>query len=402
MHMGAQAHIGINAHLLAFSGDYRQAGLSRYIYELLMRVPVVEPRWRFTGFTGPTGNGKAPAGFTVARPGNLRLLPSRLPTVRPPVRIAWEQTALPFAALTERLDLLHCPVNVCPLICPCPCVVTVHDLIFLLYPHTFRPARRLYLTVATRWSVRRAARVIAVSEATRLDVIRLLGVQGRRVVTVHNGVGEQFRPLDEHTKGEFAAARNVKGRAVLYVGTLEPRKNITLLLKAFSVLANHPSFDDVTLLVGGSKGWYYDEIFATARQLGLVHSGRVRFLGRVPDEHLPLWYNIASAFVYPSRYEGFGLPALEAMACGTPVLASNTSSLPEVVGDAGILLDPDDAGAWAQALRRVLEDHALARRMRQQGLERAGMFNWNRTAHQTAVVYRQVITAHERGGERRP
>jgi glycosyltransferase involved in cell wall biosynthesis len=387
--MTSHVRIGINAHLLAFTANYRQAGLSRHICELLLRVPVVEPRWHFTAFVG---NGRVPHSFLSAKPGNLRLSASHLPTSKPPVRIMWEQAALPIATMRERLDLLHCPVNVRPvLFCACPVVVTVHDLIFLLYPRNFHPAKRLYLTVATGHSVRRAARVIAVSEATRKDLIRLLGVKPERVVTVYNGVGEQFRPLDEDVLGEFAARQGIKGRVVLYVGTLEPRKNLIMLIRAFRRLTDNPALEDVTLLIVGSKGWYYDEIFAAADQSGLVESGRVRFLGRVPEEHLPLWYNISSAFVYPSKYEGFGLPALEAMACGTPVIASNTSSLPEVLGEAGILLDPDDVGAWAQAMERVLVDEPLARQMRHKGLRQAGKFSWQRTAQHTAAVYRQVL-----------
>jgi glycosyltransferase involved in cell wall biosynthesis len=380
--------IGINAHLLAFSGNYRQAGLSRYIYELLLRLPAIDSTYRFTGFLG---NGPLPGNFVRAKPANLRLSRSRLPTGSAPVRIAWEQIALPVVSARERLDLLHCPVNVRPFLCPCPSVVTVHDLIFLRYPEKYRPSKRRYLEAMTGWSARHAAQVIAVSEATRQDVISLLGVDPARVTTVHNGVSEQFRPVSEDEISAFKSDKDLEGRVVLYLGTLEPRKNLVTLMRAFGMLAQEPECRDVSLLIGGSKGWYYDEIFAVAERLGLAASGRVRFLGRVPDEELTLWYNSADIFAYPSLYEGFGLPALEAMACGTPVIASNTSSLPEVVGDAGILIGPEDVDAWCAAISRLLADKGASDELREKGLMQAGKFSWDQAARETAAVYGRVI-----------
>jgi glycosyltransferase involved in cell wall biosynthesis len=210
------------------------------------------------------------------------------------------------------------------------------------------------------------------------------------VTTVHNGVGEQFKPLNAPEREEFRVQQGIAGRVVLYVGTLEPRKNLPMLFRAFSRLAEDPAFEDVRLYVGGSKGWYYEETFATAERLGLTRSGRVAFLGRVPDEQLPLWYNVATVVAYPSLYEGFGLPALEAMSCGTPVLASNTSALPEVVGSGGLLLDPGDEAAWLNALRAVLSDESLRAALAEKGLKQAAGFSWSRAAEETAAVYRRV------------
>lgn len=377
-------HIGINAHLLAFTGNYRQAGLSRYIYELLTQLPPQRPAERFTAFVG---NDPIPNDFPA--PSNLAFSPSRFPTVRAPIRIAWEQTILPVASAHQRLDLLFCPVNIRPILSHCPAVITIHDLIFLRYPHAFHPLKRLYLTAFTGWSARHAKHVIAVSEATRRDVIDLLHVRPSRVTTIHNGVGTQFRPTSPEEKDAFRNEKQISGRIIIHVGTLEPRKNITTLLRAFSVLAHDPAFADVTLVIGGSKGWYYDEIFATAERLGLgswENGGRVRWLGRVPDDELPLWYNVASVCAYPSLYEGFGLPALEAMACGTPVVASNTSALPEVVGDAGILVDPTNTTAWTESLRTLLTDQALSNKLSQSAQQKASNFSWQKAAQQTATV----------------
>jgi glycosyltransferase involved in cell wall biosynthesis len=149
--------------------------------------------------------------------------------------------------------------------------------------------------------------------------------------------------------------------------------------------------EDVQFVIGGSKGWYYETIFNEAERSGLVREGRVRFLGRVPEEELPLWYNVASVVVYPSRYEGFGLPALEAMSCGTPVITSTTDALREVVGDAGVSVDPDDVTGWADAMRSLLTEGNLARRLSEQGLKRAATFSWDRCAKETLGVYRSVV-----------
>jgi glycosyltransferase involved in cell wall biosynthesis len=386
--------VAINAHLLAFSADYRQAGLSRYIYEMVRLLPGAMPGDRFSAFVG---NAPVPPEFANALHPNLRLSSSRFPTQRAPVRIAWEQTVLPFAARRARSDVLFCPVNVRPVVSPCPTVVTIHDVIFLRHPHAFHPLKRLYLTAMTGWSARHASRVIAVSEATRQDVIDLLGVPPGRVTTVHNGVSERFRPVADEAKRHFLNRQGIHGRIVLYVGTLEPRKNLTVLLQSFASVAGKPGMEDVTLVIGGSKGWYYDEIFATAERLGLAASERVRFLGRVPDDDLPLWYNVATVFAYPSLYEGFGLPALEAMACGTPVVVSTTPALREVVAEAGITADPHDTAGWAAALERLLAGGPEAERLRDMGTRRASTFTWDRSAAATAGVLAEAA----RQGKRR-
>ncbi|HUP26924.1 MAG TPA: glycosyltransferase family 1 protein [Chloroflexia bacterium] len=380
--------IGINAHLLSFSSSYRQAGLSRYIHELVARVPRVDPSSDFLAFVG---SGEVPEQFTSTQPPNLRLLRSKLPTERAPFRILWEQTALPLATVSSRMDLLHCPVNVRPFASRCPVVITIHDLIFLRFPEAFHPAKRTYLKYMTAWSARKADHVITVSEATRRDVIDLLGVKPARVTTAHNGVGEQFVRLPDTRVEEFRAGNDLPADLVFYMGTLEPRKNTVTLLRAFRAMIEKPGFGNTVLCIGGSKGWYYDEIFRVAGELELVSSGRVRFLGRVPDEELPLWYNVASVFVYPSLYEGFGLPPLEAMACGTPVIVSDNSSLVEVVSDAGIRLPADEPARWAEEMARVLAEPSLAARLADEGAKRASQFTWDRTARETVRIYKQVL-----------
>ncbi len=369
--------IGINAQLLSFRANYRQAGVSKYIHALIEQYAAIDRANQYTVWVPP-----APRPPDYARAANIRFVAARLPTERPQIRIPWEQTVLPFAS--ARLDVLHCPVNIRPLLAFCPTVVTIHDLIYLVYPEKYLPAKRRYLTATTGWSVRHASRVIAVSESTKRDIVRLLHVPADKITVVYNGVDERFRPIaDQQAIAAFKRKHNLPARFILYLGTIEPRKNIGLLLRAFAQLRQQPDFADLRLVVGGAKGWLYDDTF---RQAGLGE-GDIVFPGYLADDELPLWYNSASVFVYPSLYEGFGLPVAEALACGAPVIAANTSSLPEVVGDAGILIAPDDVVGLAEAAARILHDDAYAAHLRAAAAIQGARFSWRTAAEQTLQVY---------------
>ena len=380
-------HIGLNAHLLSLAETYRGAGINWYIHNLLTHLPRVDRDNRYTAFLG---DGR----FTSS---GLALQLSRLPTSRPVVRILWEQVVQPFALRKERVDLLHALAFVTPLLSPCPSVVTIYDLSFLLYPDSFKRFKRFYLGLFTRLSARRARRIIAISESTKRDVVRLLGVPPEKVEVVYCGIDEAFHPLAPLSpqswgeRGEVDAFRSKRGlpeRFILFVGTIEPRKNVTRLIEAFASL-RPCDFANLKLVIGGAKGWFYQDVFARVEELGL--EGEVMFPGYIPVSELPLWYNAAELFVYPSLYEGFGLPLLEAMACGTPVVTANTSSLPEVVGEAGLTVDPLDVAGLAEAMRRVLDDEALRQEMRKRGLQRAKGFSWTKTAQETVQVYRRAM-----------
>jgi len=379
-------HIGLNAHLLSLTETYRGAGINWYIHNLLTHLPRVDRDNRYTAFIGDgrfTGPGLA-----------LKL--SRLPTSRPPIRIFWEQVVQPFALRKEKVDLLHALAFVTPLLSPCPSVVTVYDLSFLLYPESFKRLKRLYLGLFTRLSARKARRIIAISESTKRDVVRLLGVPSEKVDAVYCGKDAAFRPLVRDQVATFRAKHGLPERFVLFVGTIEPRKNVTRLIEAFAnlhtcTLAHLQTcrLANLKLVIGGAKGWFYEDVFARVEELGL--EGEVVFPGYIPVSELPLWYNAAELFVYPSLYEGFGLPLLEAMACGTPVVTANTSSLPEVVGEAGLTVDPLDVDGLAEAMRRVLGDEALRQEMRERGLQRAEGFSWMKAAQETVQVYRRAM-----------
>ncbi len=377
--------VGLNAHLLALSQTYRGAGINNYIEQLLRHLPGADGGFAYTAYLHDE-RFRAPTGMAVCR--------SRWDTARPWRRIAWEQTRL--AVLSASLDLLHGLAYATPLAARCPTVVTVHDLSFLRFPETLRPFNRYYLGLMTRAATRRAVRVIADSESTRQDVIALCGVPADRVITVHIGVAKQFCPAGPDAVADFRRrpgpcselADGLPEHFILFVGTLEPRKNLVRLIEAYAgwrQAADRPA----KLVIAGGKGWYYERIFARVQELGLT--GEVIFPGYLPAAALPWWYRAADLFVYPSVFEGFGLPVLEAMACGTPVITSSASSLPEVAGKAALLVNPDDTGAWANAISRVLAEPAFAAELREAGLQQAARFSWQQTAADTVAVYRAAL-----------
>ncbi len=370
-----QGRVALNAHLLSSKAGYRNAGVSQYIEALLRTLPAASSDLQLMAYVGADAPGPFP-GWQVRR--------SRLPGDRPPLRILWEQGVQPATLWRERVDLVHAPVNVGPLVRTCPVVVTVHDLSFLLYPGTFRAAHRLYQSLLACHTARRADRVIAISASTRDDVVRHFGVPAERIEVVPNGVDDAFHPLPADAVAAFRREKGLPERFLLCVGTLEPRKNIPRLLEALARVPEAPP-----LVLCGGKGWYYDAIFATIERLGLRQ--RVHLPGYVQPAELPLWYNAASWFIYPSLYEGFGLPALQALACGTPSIVSRASSLPEVVGSAALLVDPLDVDAIAATLAQALQDETLAGSLRQAGRERASQFSWSHTAEETVAVYRAVL-----------
>jgi glycosyltransferase involved in cell wall biosynthesis len=374
---GQAIHVGVNAHLLSVTESFRSAGISWYAQNLLRYLPEADPTIGYTVFVGEKRYRGVPG---------TRLSVSRLPTQHPTIRILWEQMIQPWSLRQAGVDLLHGLALVGPAVSACPFVVTIHDLSFLFYPQNFQLLKRLYLQFFTRHSVRRARRVIAISENTKRDVVQQYGIPADKVDLIYYGLDPIFRPLPSDQVDRFRAERRLPERFMLFVGTLEPRKNVVRLVEAYAQL---PRERPLLLLVGG-KGWLYDDIFARVEDLDL--SGEVRFVGYVPAEELPWWYNAADLFVYPSLYEGFGLPPLEAMACGTPVVSSKVSSLPEVVGSGGLLVDPTDTEALASAMKRMVTDRETHDSTRAAGLAQAQTFSWAEAAQRTVDSYRRALT----------
>jgi glycosyltransferase involved in cell wall biosynthesis len=286
------------------------------------------------------------------------------------------------------LDLLHSPDFIPPAFGYRRSVITVHDLNFLYYPQFLTPESRRYYNGQIAWAVRRADHILADSRATKTDLISMLSVEPEKVTVVHLAADPTYRPLAEEDAQKIAVKYDLKPGYLLFVGTLEPRKNLLGLLQAYRLLRDARTTDEPLVLVGG-KGWLYDEIFERVEALHLTR--HVRFLHDVPNADLPGLYSAAGLLTTPSFYEGFGLPALEAMSFGTPVVVSDRASLPEVVGEAGLLVNPDDPEDIANALGRVLTEEPLRAKMREQGLAQAARFTWDRAARETLAVYQEVL-----------
>ncbi len=371
--------VGLNAHLLNLSGNYRSAGISWYIYHLLQHLEA-DQTFAFRVFSNDP---RAREHFS------LRVLSSRLPTQRPLWRILWEQAVLPLALRREQIDLLHALAFAGPRVISIPWIVTIYDLSFLRFPESFNRANRLYLQWAVRGAVKRARRIIAISESTKRDIVDIYGIPAERVTVIYCGKGAHFTPASNSAElAAWRAQRGLPEKMILHVGTVEPRKNTAMLIRAFA-RAKHTHAIPQRLVLVGARGWKYREVDAVIEQEGIAD--QVIFAGYVPQEELHWWYRAADVLAYPSLYEGFGLPPLEAMACGTPVITSNVSSLPEVVGAAALTIDPSDIGALTGALARVVTDRALADEMRARGLQQASKFDWARAAQETTRVYRQVL-----------
>ena len=369
--------VAINAHLLAHTRSFRRAGVSNYTEALIQHLAQIDRINRYSIYTtrGLTNR-------DLRLPANFRVCSSLLPTINPRVRIPWEQLLAPPMLKLNGADVFHGVLNVTPLFSPIPSVVTIHDLAFWSFPQTFRRVNRAYLTWATKVAVKKSAFILAVSEATKREIVRYLDIPPERIVVTYDAADAQFRPADPAVLAEFRRRAGLPERFILFLGTLEPRKNIPTLIDAYARIAART---DAPLIIGGGKGWLYEEIFAKVEALGL--GDKIRFAGYIPGEDLPLWYAAASVFVFPSIYEGFGMPLLEAMACGTPTVTSNRSSMPEVVGDAGLQVDPYDAEAMGEAILQLLGDAALREELRERGLRRVPRFSWRETAERTLAVY---------------
>jgi glycosyltransferase involved in cell wall biosynthesis len=286
------------------------------------------------------------------------------------------------------LDLLHSPDFIPPAFGYDRSVITIHDLNFLYYPRFLTADSRRYYNEQIEWAVQRTDHILADSHATKTDLTSVLGVSSERITVIHLAADPSFRPVPEAEARRIASQYELEPGFLLFVGTLEPRKNVPGLLHAYRILLDQQVTAEPLVLVGG-KGWLYEEIFERVEALQL--SDQVRFLHGVPDADLPGLYSAASVLTTPSFYEGFGLPALEAMSCGTPVVVADRASLPEVVGDAGVLVDPEDPETIAEGVKRVLTDEGLRGGLEARGLERASHFSWDRVARETLEVYRRVL-----------
>jgi glycosyltransferase involved in cell wall biosynthesis len=324
----------------------------------------------------PASHDDRQRGFQIDYNVELRSIP--FPRLWTHLRLSTEMAVRP-------PDVLFVPAHVLPLIHPRRSVVTVHDLGYLAYPEAHKAGDRRYLDWSTRWNAWRAKVVIADSAATGADLVRAYGVDAHKIHVIHLGRDETLTPVrDDEALAAVRARYGIAPRYLLYIGTLQPRKNLARVIEAFARLAAAPAFSGVQLVLAGKKGWLYEDLFAQVERLGLA--GQVLFPGYVKDADLPALLSGATAFVFPSLYEGFGIPVLEAGACGVPVITSNTSSLPEVAGDAALLVDPHDVDAIAEAMHRLVTDEALRIELSRRGLANVQRFSWEKCARETLAL----------------
>jgi glycosyltransferase involved in cell wall biosynthesis len=326
-----------------------------------------------------------PPGALPTLPPNAALRSIPLPRVWTHARLSWEMLQAP-------PDVLFVPAHALPLALPRRSVVTIHDLGFAHHPDAHTLAQRMYHRVFTPLSVHRATKIIAISQATKRDLVKVYDVPADKIMVVYHGVEPRFKPLPRAAIVPVLQRYRIDQPFLFFVSTVQPRKNVARLIEAFARARRMIGDQPLTLVLAGKRGWLTAQIERRAAEVG-VHE-HVRFLGYVPDDDLPALLNGALAYVVPSLYEGFGMTVLEAQACGTPVLASDVSSLPEVVGDAGLLVDPQDVAAIANGIMQLVADGDLRTRLRERGLHHAAQWTWERTARQTLAVLEAATRQH--------
>jgi anaerobic magnesium-protoporphyrin IX monomethyl ester cyclase len=303
------------------------------------------------------------------------------------LRILWEQIMLPIYSRKDSLDLFHYTDHALSLFQNTQkVIITVHDIAYIRFPNLMNKSRQIYKKRILKISIENADIIVTDSFSTRRDIIEYYGANEKKIKVVHLGVESRFRPISNVE--EYRLKNKLPSKMILNVGTLEPRKNVVTLIRAFKKL-REKGCKDHKLVIAGEKGWLYKQIFKEVEQSNLEKE--IMFLGVVGDEDLPMLYNCADIFVYPSLYEGFGLPPLEAMACGIPVITSNTSSLPEVIGDAGIMVDPTDVNLLSENMYTLLKDKELWNRMSSMGRERSKLFSWEKAARKILKIYEDTF-----------
>lgn len=357
----------------------RNAGSLRYFEQVLAGLATVNSLYQYIVFADP----RVLTSVAFLQQSNFIIQPVVGNCLPPALH---QQLFVPWR-ICGTLDLLHSPVFLPPLRFKGRTVMTAFDLTFARYPNTRKWTGQFWWRLLSRRGMQKADRIIAISESTRCDLVNW-GITQEKIRVVYPCALPTCRPTADYcaTITKFSLPDSY----ILFVGTLEPRKNIPTLLRAFALAKKRGALPHA-LVIAGARGWRYENIFRTVEELGI--KDHVIFLGYVPDEDLPALYSGADLFAFLSLYEGFGLPVLEAMACGTPVLVSNTSALPEVVGDSGVLVAPNDVEQAATEMLRILTDAELRRELSARGLERAKLFSQERFARGILRVYEEVLNS---------
>ncbi len=363
-------HIGIDARLTY----YRTGGISTYMRRLVQALEMLDNSNHYTVFQSRKSQEALTTRFEHA-------------ALWTPCHHRLERLALSVELARFKLDVLHSPDFIPPLRGARRHIITVHDLTFLHYPQYLTADARRYYSGHIQQAVEQADHILVDSKATQRDLMTMLNVPAAKITVHMLGVDERFQPLPHDVTEAVIRKLELPENYILFVGTLEPRKNIAGLLDAYSRLLKRLP-DAPPILMVGKRGWLFDETMALIDKMQL--QDRVIWRENVDDENLPTVYNRASMLIAPSFYEGFGLTALEAMACGTVPIVSNRSSLPEVVGEVGLQINPDDPVALAEAMEKTLLDIHWRQAMRAAGLKRAAQFTWDKTASIVLSTYRTV------------
>jgi glycosyltransferase involved in cell wall biosynthesis len=337
--------------------------------------------------------------FFLSRPENLFCLNSSHPRVRSLLTIfshenhpfgdLWEHFILPLRLKKKAIDVFHGPASLIPFRkVGFRVVVTIHDLVAFLFPHTIPIKYGAYMRYILKHAVRQADKIISVSYHTRDDLIRILDVPPEKIVVIHEAPTPLFRPIEkEEAQAQLRDRYGLTKKYLYHLGNIEPRKNLIVLLQAFAQVCREIK-EDYALVLSGQPGWLTQSLQRFLQDY--PQKDRILFTGYVPRSDLPLFMNGAELFVFPSLYEGFGLPVLEAMSCGTPVISSNCSSIPEIVEDAGLLIDPSDPRDLAEHIIYLLKNPEERERLSERGLQQAALFTWRETARKTLDVYRSI------------
>jgi glycosyltransferase involved in cell wall biosynthesis len=349
-----------------------------YVRSLLGAFAAVDKESEFLAYvSGPDGEARIPSRFQT-----------RQIAANPFIRLGFD---LSRQLKRDRPDLLHVQYTA-PLFCPVPTVVSVHDVSFLEHPEYFKRTRAMQLGITVAQSVRRASRIVTGSEFARDSIVKAYKLPPEKIVVVPDAASPSFRSVNRDAARRKTVSRfHLKGPYVLSVGDLQPRKNQLGLIKAFARLMTDQPQLKQDLVFAGKDAWYGGRVREAARESGV--EGRIHFLGFVTDDELLQLYNACDCFAFPSFYEGFGIPVLEAMACGRAVICSNASSIPEVADGAALLFNPHNTDEIVSALFDVLRDGELRARMERLGIQRASHFTWQKTAEMTLDVYREVAGA---------
>jgi len=371
----------------------RRSGIGRYICQLAASLLRIDTENQYTFFYGYSFGREL-----RNRPDRAAMAAKAVATrvVKDPWRLreAIHRAVFLAGRVPRGFDLYHEP-NYVPLPFPGPLVMTVCDLSVLRYPESHPEQRVAWFKRGFLPAIGRADRVITISHYVKQEIVDLLGVDPALIEVTHLAAGEQFRPVGPEAVERVLQARGLPRQFLASVGTVEPRKNLPVLLRAYAKLPQELR-EAYPLVIVGMQGWvgdssHYQDTARLAGELGV--SEKIVFAGYLPDDELPSIYSGATAFIFPSLYEGFGLPPLEAMACGTPVVCTNASSLPEVAGDAALTVNPTDVEGLTAAMERVVTSEALRRDLSGRGLEQAKRFSWERCARETLAVYRKAVSA---------